>query len=419
LNRVSIVLIALGFTLAAGLSGCSWWSGQTPTTGTVTSASTPGSDVTTTEGLVSSATTEPSSVWTGHTAEHAPPGSHLGSMIFDPVAGNAVLSMGMVEMTPQALTYLYDPGADAWTSVDTPFARRFGQAMVYDPAGKRTILFGGAAEWPGSKLFGDIWAYDSQARTWAELVPKGTAPAVRWGHSLAYDPASGKIILFGGVGWKSSGAATFNDTWSFDPATDRWARLKTRGTPPARYGHSMVYDPSSGKIIMFGGLEAKGRDAAPSLPVDDKTWAFDPKTKTWAELPQGPGAPGLRVGPTAPASTTAMGASPAGTGAGPASTGGTGPSARCFQAMVYDSTTRKIILFGGCDGPGGQVFSDTWAYDPATNIWTLESAGALLGRWGHSMAYDPDRRQVILFGGMDKFVGGEDVGGTWLYYRGG
>ena len=43
------------------------------------------------------------------------------------------------------------------------------------------------------------------------------------------------------------------------PGHGAWAELSPPGTlPAARVGHAMVYDPSSGRLIMFGGLTFDG-----------------------------------------------------------------------------------------------------------------------------------------------------------------
>ena len=48
--------------------------------------------------------------------------------------------------------------------------------------------------------------------------------------------------------------------------------------------------------------------------------------------------------------------------------------------MAYDSSSHRVIMFGGSVADGSKYFNDTWAYDPAANTWTeLKPSGALPG----------------------------------------
>jgi hypothetical protein len=70
---------------------------------------------------------------------------------------------------------------------------------------------------------------------------------------------------------------------------------------------------------------------------------------------------------------------------------------RNAHAMVYDSSRRRIVLFGGADE--SQVCGDTWEWNGKR--WTLASpAGAGPGpRTFPAMTYDSLRKRVVLFGG--------------------
>ncbi len=106
---------------------------------------------------------------------------------------------------------------------------------------------------------------------------------------------------------------------------------------------------------------------------------------------------------------------------------GTSPSTRLFAAMSYDSTRQKVIMFGGygpsgCDGsdPGSNYCGATWEYDGVT--WRQATpTSSPSPRQFPAMAYDSDRRLVVLFGGAHYPVGGCEggnayaCGGTWEY----
>lgn len=88
-----------------------------------------------------------------------------------------------------------------------------------------------------------------------------------------------------------------------------------------------------------------------------------------------------------------------------------GPSARLFHAMEYDSSRNKVFLFGG-SGESGEYQSDTWQLEGTE--WTQIADTGPSGRAFHSLAYDTDKKKIILFGGA-AYVNDNTVrfGDTW------
>jgi N-acetylneuraminic acid mutarotase len=270
-------------------------------------------------------------------------------------------------------TWAYTPATNAWTKLRPAGVLppgRFGHSLVYDPAGRKTILFGGVTATTNQPA-NDLWAYSSEANTWTRLNPAGGSPPARTYPSMVYDPVTGQAILFGG--W--TGSSTFDDTWAYEPSTSKWHKLSTTGRPHARWGSSMVYDSASGKLILFGGLFGS-YDGSNRL---NDTWEFDPATNAWKNL-----------APT-----------------------GDLPPARGYASMVYDSATGKVILFGGFGGSDG-LLADTWAYNPRTNTWDQLHPGRTnpSRRDFSSAIYDQRTDTAILFGGLSG--GNGNVNGTVL-----
>jgi len=58
----------------------------------------------------------------------------------------------------------------------------------------------------------------SPEATWTRVSP-ATSPPVRDSASMAYDSATGSVVLFGGA----NGGSDLNDTWTFNGVT--WTRL--------------------------------------------------------------------------------------------------------------------------------------------------------------------------------------------------
>jgi N-acetylneuraminic acid mutarotase len=104
--------------------------------------------------------------------------------------------------------------------------------------------------------------------TWTDLSPVGDVPSARTGHSMVYDSTSRKVVLFGGNGLGFP--HVLNDTLVYDPATNTWTELRPAGDLPLeRIFASMVYDSGTGRVILFGGSNGQGARF-------NDTWAYYP-----------------------------------------------------------------------------------------------------------------------------------------------
>jgi N-acetylneuraminic acid mutarotase len=146
---------------------------------------------------------------------------------------------------------------------------------IFDPLNGRVLLFGGEDWAPSiSTKTNDTWAYDPETNSWEELRPAGKLPSARADHAMAYDVANDRIILFGGY----DGSSCLDDTWAYDPSTNAWTELEPAGDRPrAREGHSLVYDPTSGDLILFGGRSWDWGEL-------NDTWVYDSATNSWSEV---------------------------------------------------------------------------------------------------------------------------------------
>ncbi len=116
--------------------------------------------------------------------------------------------------------------------------------------------------------FNDTWAYDSTANTWTELKPSGTLPKGRNGTPMAYNSADNHTVMYGGFnGGVGAVLGLLGDTWEYDSVTNTWTELRPKGdAPAARQSASLIYVPSTDRLVMFGGITGKA-----SL---NDTWAF-------------------------------------------------------------------------------------------------------------------------------------------------
>jgi hypothetical protein len=176
-------------------------------------------------------------------------------------------------------------------------------------------------------------------------------PSSRYRHSMTWDFTRGRVVLFGG----SIMSGANGETWVWT-GTGWW--LAASGGPSARYGHAMAYDANRGGVLLFGGHDGMAYSA--------ETWLWD-------------GADWNLVATL-------------------------GPSARAFHSMAYAQDRRRVVLFGGTDGADK---GDTWEWDGAE--WLLVSSTGPSARSEHAMAYDMNRQRTVLFGGT---AGGDE---TWVW----
>lgn len=106
--------------------------------------------------------------------------------------------------------------------------------------------------------------------------------------------------------------------------------------------------------------------------------------------------PGPSATPATPASAATAAAS-APSGWTKVTTGG--PARRIITAMAFDEARGRTVMFGGDQARVG-VIGETWTWDGAT--WQQHTGLEPEPRYGHVMAYDPERKNVVLFGGYDR-----------------
>ena len=151
-----------------------------------------------------------------------------------------------------------------WTGSDwrrlfpatVPYARS-SAAVATNPTIDQVVLFGGLADVNPN----NTWTYDGT--TWTLQSPR-TQPVLVYAASAAFDPNINAVILFGG----GSGGVDQNTTWRWLVARGSWKQVTTTPSPPPREGAGMAYLPALGRVIVFGGQDSE-------TPLND-TWQFVP-----------------------------------------------------------------------------------------------------------------------------------------------
>ena len=131
-----------------------------------------------------------------------------------------------------------------WTELYPPISppARGDASMAYDPATRTMLLFGGQSDRYPSYL-DDTWSWNGTA--WIKLFPS-TSPLARSDAPMAYDAATRTVLLFNG-GCCNPG---LGQTWRWNGTT--WTKLSPATSPAARYGASMAYDPGTQAMLLFG-----------------------------------------------------------------------------------------------------------------------------------------------------------------------
>jgi len=308
-------------------------------------------------------------------------------------------------------SFLLDVASKSWISLPaTGPSPRSGHSLVW--AGSRAILFGGHNQ---SVAMDDTWAFDPVSRQWIQLDPSHF-PSARAYAQMAFDPSSGKVILFGGF----DGRGSLNDTWAFDPALGEWTELTPTGeapSPRAEAGFSLCSADGEGGMLLYGGIERE------SLTVAHDSFLYDPATNTWQRLSEtGEPAPcyagnlsfdaaggrAIYLGGTSdlyPGSLNETWAFSAADHSWKWLDQGSPPPPRSRVSATFDSQRGRLLVFGGgfgnYDGEFVYASGQTLCYDTHTNRWSvLETTGeAPSARWQASLIYSPFSDKTFLFGG--------------------
>jgi outer membrane protein assembly factor BamB len=237
-------------------------------------------------------------------------------------------------------------------------AGRRDHTACYDAARHRMIVFGG---WDGYFL-ADLWALNDDGGTlsWEPLSPAGAAPPARYGHTMVFDKTHDRLLIFGGY---TPGGIT-NDVWSLSLfGTPAWSQIVPDGAPPTeRYDHAAIYDPVGDRMIVYGG---RGTTPRPRF-----TWSLELSgTPRWVRLPT------------------------------------VDPLPRAGHSAVYDPVEDRMVILGGAPYQG-LVTNELWELSlVGTPTWNqLAPSGSIQTLTDQSAIYDPVGDRMLVFGGSNGAV---------------
>jgi hypothetical protein len=293
-------------------------------------------------------------------------------MTYDTARGVSLFLSQLNNREPEGSeTLVYD--GTSWQSVaHTPeLTGRTAYAISYDATRERTVVFSGESDSHNRKLLTDTWEWDGMQ--WQQAQPEA-APSARRDHAMVFDSARGHTLLFGGRETAPE-FARLADTWAWDGR--QWSQLSATRSPPARSEHALAFDPERGRVVLFGGNYDNGTSTGPLAD----TWEWD--GSTWTQI------------------ITAA-----------------APSPRSAHSMVYDSARKRVLLFGG-EAPNNASttvtrFADLWSWD-GTNWVELKIDALPSFQSAPSLAYDPVRKQTVMFSSGSRVSAEQQATATWVW----
>jgi PKD repeat protein len=275
----------------------------------------------------------------------------------------------------------------AWHNLTSPVQppARSQASLAYDPSTADLVLFGGQ-NGVGAAL-NDTWIYANNA--WTDVSnTSGSAPSPRYGASLVFDSADGYLLLVGGFGLQPGCSPECTDIWTF--ASGAWTHLRTSLPLGGQYnvGMSAAFDSSAGYVLIEAWSANGNSTAGESLAYANGTvtnLSFDPSTQTNRPAP-----------------------------------GYSNP------AMVDDPADSGVLLYGGTwHGTSSRVAipsNSTWLF--LKGNWTNESENSThvpSPRWSPAMTSDTTTGAVLMFGGFEtrsNYPYFAAVNDTWIFLNG-
>jgi phage tail-like protein len=296
-------------------------------------------------------------------------------------------------------------GAVYWTqqqfSTNWPSARS-SFTLTYYPPQEGVLLFAGLSQLSATGSLDDTWLWNGTV--WEQLLP-AVSPGARYGYAMAYHPPTESIFLYGG--YSITTGEYLDDMWSWNGTT--WTQVTGASMPGPLYFASMVYEPDSESLVLFGGSGLEGT-------VNSVTYLWS--GTAWSIGATAPNSPPGRQG-------AAMVYYPAADGSGSVLLfGGYSPTAlfndfwewtdstwseitvladvpspRVGMSMVYDTNAAAVVLFGG-GGPDDVVYDDTWTWGGV--VWEeIVTTINPVPRAYYGLEWFPEDNVFILFGGID------------------
>ena len=252
----------------------------------------------------------------------------------------------------------YNPSADTWRPISVEGAPSPREVFSMVWTGSEVLVWGGedaTSDSDSPPTLGDGALYDPVADSWRPMSNQG-APSPRTANAGVW--TGQEYVIWGGVSEVSSssdngGTHYLDDGAAYDPVTDSWRPMSSRGAPAANSGVSSAW--TGKEVLMWGGA------------YRETMAAYDPAADTWRSMD--PAGPHLEYG----------------------------------SCVTW--TGRYFVVCGDPEKPQGAL------YDPELDHWQLMGMDGAppSNRSGmHGYAYHGD---MIVFGGIDHLSNFYDLEG--------
>lgn len=290
-----------------------------------------------------------------------------------------------------------------------------GIAIAYDRKRKRLVTFGGRNKDNDNNSINhdDMFELTADATAWTSATPPAK-PSARSDATLAYDPKRGVLVLHGGDFTSNVG----DEIWEFDGTTWQNKLAHSAGQIPSQLGPSMAFDSESGQMVILDDTNTNGADMyfwngttltkfTGPMPIATPTLASGPGTPTTIRyaamlVEDGRGRLMIYGGQTEfqnsepsrllrdrlhwffETGNWTLAPAPA-----------RGVILACYATLMNEG---KVVRYGGNPGVSSTAaVAETW--EQTSRGWTVFTGGSPPALEVCGLAHDPERKQLLLFGG--------------------
>ncbi len=288
-------------------------------------------------------------------AGQPPPGCVEADLVYDPQLQHVLLVNCFSQTSSQNQTVvIWSWNGQSWDVVDDQGPEgRLVTGAAYDVKRGVLVLYGGQPL-TSTRCTRDTWEWDHQG--WAKKDANSPAPCDHF--KMVYSAAQEAVLLFGG---QDEQQRLLDETWNWDGQV--WQKVSDSG-PASRAHFGFVYDNRHEQALLYGGFTGN---------VYDDFWSWRDGAWQQIHLP--------------------------------------GPGKRSHLGMAFDEESGVLLIFGGAKGGStlSSLTDETWVLN--NGAWSQQPGPAPSPRGSPAMAYDPERKRIVLYGGFP--ADQQELADTW------
>jgi len=163
------------------------------------------------------------------------------------VYGGSAHTRSAIQMRDSAV---WEWNGSSWKKRTTAPSLRADGGFVCDPKNGALFIAGGSFSYSASKSanYDDTWKFDGNK--WTYITSTNFFKDLFHG-AYTYNPEAKSVMLFSGFNVAQN--AVVEETWLL--TSNVWMQTQTGNVPPARFLHSIFYDPKNDATILVGGAD--------------------------------------------------------------------------------------------------------------------------------------------------------------------